>query len=74
MNKNFRAIDWKSYLPIPICEEHPEYGVFYETAWELARDHVKEIDGMSQNPYMDFGAFANTKKGGVCGVVAIFAL
>ena len=53
MNKNFRAIDWKSYLPIPICEDHPEYGEFYEKAWELARDHVKEIDGMPQNPYMD---------------------
>ena len=53
MNKNFRAIDWKSYLPIPICEEHPEYGGFYEKAWELARDHVKDIDGMPQNPYMD---------------------
>ena len=52
MNKNFRETDWKRYLPIPICEEYPEYGEFYEKAWALAHDHVMEIDGMPQNPYM----------------------
>ena len=60
MKKNFRAEDWKKYLPLPVCEEHPEYEAFYHRAWELARDHVIEIEGMPQSPYMD-EAFCDTQ-------------
>lgn len=45
--------DWKKELPIPVFDEKPEYLDFYFRAWELARDHVKEIPGMPQTPYMD---------------------
>ena len=53
MIKNFSDPDWKKYLPEPVCREHPEYGEFYMRAWELAHDHIKYVDGMPQNPYMD---------------------
>ena len=55
MEKNFYAADWKNYLPKPMCEAHPEYAAFYERAWELVREHVRDIPGMPQNPYMDEG-------------------
>ena len=60
MLKNFNEKNWKKYIPIPVCENHPEYEGFYWKAWELARDHVKYIDGMPQNPYMD-EAFCETQ-------------
>ena len=60
MNKNFRATDWKSYLPKPVCAEHPEYEEFYTRTWEIARDHVRSIPGMPQDPYMD-EAFCDTQ-------------
>ena len=60
MMKNFNEKNWKDYIPKPVCEQHPEYFSFYEKAWELARDHVKFIDGMPQNPYMD-EAFCETQ-------------
>lgn len=60
MEKNFNAPDWESYVPQPICEEFPQYGEFYQKAWELARAHVKEIKGMPQTPYMDEG-FCDTQ-------------
>lgn len=53
MNKKFGSADWKKYIPIPVCEEHPEYTEFYEKAWELAFSHIKHIPGMPQDPYMD---------------------
>ena len=53
MNKNFKATNWQKYLPRPVCEQHPEYEEFYLKAWQLARDHVRDIPGMPQNPYMD---------------------
>lgn len=49
----FGAKDWENYIPIPVCEEHPEYEEFYKKAWKMAFDHVKNIPGMPQNPYMD---------------------
>ena len=55
VNKN-----WKDSLPIPVCEEHPEYNVLYMKAWELAYSHIKHIDGMPQSPYMD-EAFCETQ-------------
>ena len=60
MQKNFNDPDWKKYLPIPVCEDHPEYNGFYMKAWEMARDHVRYIEGMPQNPYMD-EAFCDTQ-------------
>lgn len=59
-SKNFGEKDWKKYIPIPVCENHPEYEEFYLKAWELAHNHVKYIDGMPQNPYMD-EAFCETQ-------------
>ena len=53
MNKNFGASNWKEYIPIPVFDEHPEYLEFYNKAWQLAFDHIKNIPGMPQNPYMD---------------------
>lgn len=58
--KNFAEKKWKDYLPKPVCEEFPEYEEFYMKAWELAREHVKFIEGMPQNPYMD-EAFCDTQ-------------
>lgn len=60
MKKNFGAPNWKEYIPMPICDEHPEYLEFYNKAWELAFDHIKSIPGMPQNPYMD-EAFCETQ-------------
>ncbi len=55
MKKDFCTKNWKEYLPIPVCEEFPEYEEFYRKTWELAHDHVKELPGMPQTPYMDEG-------------------
>lgn len=53
MSKNFGAKNYKEFIPNPVCEAYPQYNEFYEKAWELAFDHIKFIDGMPQNPYMD---------------------
>ncbi len=60
MEKNFKEQNWKKHLPLPIWDNHPEYEKFYTKAWELARDHVRDIPGMPQNPYMD-EAFCDTQ-------------
>lgn len=60
MNNNFGAANWREYIPVPVCEEHPEYLEFYNKAWELAFEHIKSIPGMPQNPYMD-EAFCETQ-------------
>ena len=60
MEKNFKAKDWKKYLPLPVCEEHPEYEAFYKRTWEITHDHVRDIPGMPQSPYMD-EAFCDTQ-------------
>lgn len=60
MKKRFDAQDWKNYVPIPVCEQFPEYEELYWKAWELARAHVKSINGMPQTPYMD-EAFCDTQ-------------
>ena len=51
---------WQNCIPTPVCEDFPQYEELYNKAWELAYDHVKEIDGMPQNPYMD-EAFCDTQ-------------
>lgn len=53
MKKIFGDKNYKDYIPKPICEDYPEYNELYLKAWELAFDHVKDIPGMIQNPYMD---------------------
>lgn len=58
--KNFTDIHWRDYLPKPICEDFPEYEEFYKKAWEIAHDHVRDIPGMPQTPYMD-EAFCDTQ-------------
>ncbi len=60
MIEDFKTADWREHLPVPVCEAHPEYTDFYFKAWELARDHVRDIPGMPQNPYMDEG-FCDTQ-------------
>lgn len=60
MDKDFKRKDWDKYLPQPICEEFPIYEEFYKKTWMLAREHVREIPGMPQTPYMD-EAFCDTQ-------------
>lgn len=60
MQKNFGAKNYKDFIPHPVCEAYPQYNQFYEKAWELAFEHIKFIDGMPQNPYMD-EAFCETQ-------------
>ena len=52
--------NWKSFIPIPVLDEKPQYNELYEKAWELAYKHIKHIDGMPQTPYMD-EAFCDTQ-------------
>ena len=52
--------NWKDFLPEPICADVPAYGILYEKAWELAFDHIRQISGMPQSPYMD-EAFCDTQ-------------
>ena len=60
MKQNFGGENWREFVPIPICEDNPEYSEFYEKAWELAYAHIKSIDRMPQTPYMD-EAFCETQ-------------
>ena len=45
--------DWFNHIPHPVFDEHPEYVELYNLAWNLAKDHVKHIPGMPQDPYID---------------------
>lgn len=56
----FKAKNWRDFIPKPIYGEHPEYNELYMKAWELAYDHIMELPGMPQNPYMD-EAFCRTQ-------------
>jgi len=60
MKSDFNISEWEKYLPRPIYDERPELEPFYKKAWELARAHIRSIDGMPQNPYMD-EAFCDTQ-------------
>lgn len=60
MKKIFGASDYKDFLPIPVCEDYPQYEDLYLKSWELAFAHIREIDGMPQSPYMD-EAFCDTQ-------------
>ena len=48
--------EWKSQVPVPVCDGHPEYTELYWKAWELAHDHIKDVPGLPQTPYMDEAA------------------
>lgn len=52
-NKKFGTSEWREYIPTPVYDEKPEYSEFYQRAWEIAFDHIKDIPGMPQTPYMD---------------------
>ncbi|MCR4718401.1 MAG: neutral trehalase, partial [Firmicutes bacterium] len=60
MKKNFGTDNWGKNIPEPICDDFPEYYEFYKKTWEIAKTHIKEIDGMPQSPYMD-EAFCDTQ-------------
>lgn len=60
MCDNFGAANWRDYLPRPVYDEMPQYNDFYNKAWELAFEHIKTVEGMPQNPYMD-EAFCDTQ-------------
>ncbi len=60
MKKDFTNKNWKQYIPVPVCGNFPEYNELYYKAWELAHDHVRNIPGMPQDPYMD-EAFCDTQ-------------
>ncbi len=43
----------KTQVPEPVFDAEPGFVDFYWKAWELAWNHVKEAEGISQSPYMD---------------------
>ena len=55
MEKKFNISEWKKYIPKPIFRASTEYNELYDKAWELARAHIRHIEGMPQDPYMDEG-------------------
>lgn len=58
--KQFGTKDWKKYIPDIVFDEKKEYGEVYNKAWELAFEHIRNIPGMPQTPYMD-EAFCDTQ-------------
>lgn len=55
-----RLPSWREAVPVPIDAAHPSYTAFYDKAWELAYEHIKDVPGMPQTPYMD-EAFCETQ-------------
>lgn len=55
MNKKFGCKNWQEYIPVPIYGDEDTYFEFYKKAWELAYEHIKNVDGLPQTPYMDEG-------------------
>ncbi len=60
MKKNFKDKNWKEHIPKPIFPKCPAYEELYIKAFELAHDHIKDVKGMPQTPYMD-EAFCDTQ-------------
>ena len=56
----FNEKSWLEHIPRPVSDNNEKYEEFYLKAWEMARDHVKMVDGMPQSPYMDEG-FCDTQ-------------
>lgn len=55
MSKRCFRIDttWRERIPVPVFDEHPEYLELYRHTWELVHDHLLDLPGMPQSPYMD---------------------
>ena len=51
--------EWRSQIPVPVYDGEPELNGLYWKAWELAHDHLIDLPGMPQTPYMD-EAFCDT--------------
>ena len=51
--------EWRSRIPVPVYDGEPELNGLYWKAWELAHDHLIDLPGMPQTPYMD-EAFCDT--------------
>ena len=45
--------EWRSRSPVPVYDGEPELNGLYWKAWELAHDHLIDLPGMPQTPYMD---------------------
>ena len=45
----------RSAIPVPVLDESPEFLELYWKAWELAAEHIINLPGMPQTPYMDEG-------------------
>ena len=64
MKKDFKTNHWKNYLPIPVCEQFPQYKEFYEKAWDLARAHVCALEYLERGGKKKYSAFnVGTGKG-----------
>ena len=59
MKSDFNAKNWSEFIPRPVYGDG-KYDEFYLKTWEIARNHVKAINGMPQSPYMDEG-FCDTQ-------------
>ena len=53
--KNFIATDRTAHVPEPVYDAAPEFSELYRKAWQLVDQHVMDIPGMPQTPYMDEG-------------------
>ena len=60
MAKNFSCKDRTAHVPEPVYDAVPEFVELYHKAWELVDQHVMDIPGMPQTPYMD-EAFCRTQ-------------
>jgi len=54
-----RFNECRDAIPVPVYDASPEFLELYWKAWELAADHIVDIPGMPQTPYMD-EAFCDT--------------
>ena len=54
------SAEWKSKVPSPVFDKEPDLVKLYWKAWELAHDHMLDLPGMPQSPYMD-EAFCDTE-------------
>lgn len=60
MKSDFDAENWRAFLPRPVYGKDTRCNELYDRTWEIARAHVRKIDGMPQSPYMDEG-FCDTQ-------------
>ena len=60
MKSDFNNGKWLDFIPRPVFYGHERYNELYYKTWQLARNHVKAIDGMPESPYMDEG-FCDTQ-------------